>query len=115
MQHADLVDGKWTQLSLMGQLANIGCEVIRAISWGKRGNERYATLAFHRALELTDLTLDQPLGLPALQECARMREALVDYFFGKNMYGSSDHTWETYFTAFTYAAAKEREKSSLRQ
>ena len=61
MQHKDLAIARWGTLTLMEQLANIGSEVIRATNWQKKGNTEYATLAFYRALELTDCTLAQPL------------------------------------------------------
>ncbi len=108
MQHKDLTIARWGKLSLMEQLANIGSEVIRATSWKKRGNTEYATLAFYRAPELTDYTLAQPIEKPKLRELTRMREILVDYFFGKNIYGSTASSWQSYFGAFTFAAARMR-------
>ena len=108
MQHKDLTVGRWGKLSLVEQLANIGSEVIRATNWQEKGNAEYATLAFYRALELIDLTLDQPLGESRLRELTRMRETLVDYFFGENIYVSTASSWQSYFGAFTFAAARMR-------
>ena len=106
MQHKDLTAERWGKLSLMEQLANIGSEVIRAINWREKGNADYAALACYRALELTDCTLAQPLKNSKLRELTRMREILVDYFFGKNIYGSTASSWQSYFGAFTFAAAR---------
>lgn len=108
MQHKNLTMKRWGKLSLVEQLANIGSEVIRATGWQKKGNIKYSRLAFYRALELTDLTLAQPLGKPSLRELTRMREALVDYFFADNTYGSTASSWQSYFYAFTFAAARMR-------
>jgi hypothetical protein len=107
-QHKDLTIARWGKLSLVEQLANIGSEVIRATVWQKKGNTEYATLAFYRALELTDYTLAQPLKHAELLELARMRELLVDYFIGKNIYGSTASSWQLYFGAFTFAASRMR-------
>jgi len=34
----------------------------------------------------------------------RLRESLVDYFYGDNQFSSSDELWHKYFTVFNYAA-----------
>ncbi len=106
MQHKNLTIKRWSRLSLMEQLANIGSEVIRATNWQEKGKTEYAALAFYRALELTDCTLAQPLEYTKLRELTRMREILVDYFFGKNIYGSTASSWQSYFGAFTFAARR---------
>ena len=108
MQHKDLTIERWGRRPLVEQLANIGSEVFRAINWQEKGNKSYAVLAFHRALELTDCTLAQPLRKPEFRELARMREMLVDYFFGENIYSSTASSWKSYFMAFTFAATQTR-------
>ncbi len=108
--HKDLSQKAWSRFTLAVQLANIGSEVIRAINWQKRGNAEYARLAFYRALELTDLTIMTRPGPARIREFTRMRTALVDYFDGTNSFASSDKNWTAYFTAFTVAAAHERER-----
>ncbi|MBF0484572.1 MAG: hypothetical protein HQL25_07700 [Candidatus Omnitrophica bacterium] len=104
IQHQELADGRWAKLSLVEQMANIGSEVERALNWKAKGNLDYSKKAFERALELTDLTLDTIKGFPKLKEVARMRETLVDYFFGSNEYHSTAESWRKYFFAFNYAA-----------
>jgi hypothetical protein len=108
MQHKDLTAARWGKLSPMEQLANIGSEVIRATNWQEKGNTEYATLACYRALELTDCTLAQTLTISKLRELTRMREILVDYFLGKNIYASTASSWRSYFGAFTFAASRVR-------
>lgn len=112
MQHRDLAVATWSKFSLVSQMANIGSEVIRAINWQKKDNGKYATLAFYRALELTDLTLMTRPDPARMRELARMRAALIDYFAGTNSFASSDKNWLTYFNAFTFAAARERDRKN---
>ena len=63
--------------------------------------------ALHRALELIDLTLDDPRHrqLPArLRELSRTREVVVDFFAGSNEYGSSADDIQRYLDAYARAA-----------
>ncbi len=105
-QHQDLASGRWGQLSLAEQMANIGGEVTRALNWQKKNNSSYCLKAAERALELMDLTLENARGFSRLKELSRARETLVDYFFGVNEYGSTEAALENYFLVFTYAARK---------
>jgi hypothetical protein len=95
---------RWFRLSLMEQMANIGSEVIRAIKWKNKGNEEYSKMAFERALELFDLTIQDPKNRHRLREVTRARELFADYLAGENIYKSSGESWEKYFYAFNYAA-----------
>jgi len=56
----DLVIGRWKELDLVTQMANIGSEVERTISWRDKGNKPYSQKAFYRSLELIDLTIESP-------------------------------------------------------
>lgn len=103
-QHKELAAGRWKQLPFLEQMANIGSEVERALNWRAKQNAAYCRQAFERALELTDLTLDSVKGFARLKELARLREALVDYFFGTNQFKSTEDLWRKYFLNFTYAA-----------
>jgi hypothetical protein len=102
-QHTQLAAGKWFNLSLVEQMANIGSEVKRAIVW-KSKNRDYSIKAIERALELVDLTIADNKNKTRLKELTRLRETLVDYFYFDNDYFSSDKLWEKYFFAFNYAA-----------
>lgn len=108
IQHKELVLGKWSTLSLVTQLANVGSEVERAISWKQKQNGEYSRLAIERALELLDLTLAMPFEYPKLKELARLREILIDKFYGDNLYKSTDESLSKYFFAFAYSAAIEK-------
>ncbi len=105
-QHKDLAAGRWSKLSFLEQMANIGSEVERALNWRAKKNADYSQKAFERTLELIDLTLENNINFSHLKEIARMREAIVDYFFGANQFMSTDVLWKKYFSHFTYAARK---------
>lgn len=107
IQHTDLAAGRWQQLTFFEQMANIASEVERSLNWRSRNNPGYSQRAFERALELIDLTLAGLKRPSCLRELARVREAMVDYFLGKNEYASSDVAWRKYFSPFTYAARRK--------
>jgi hypothetical protein len=108
MQHRDLAAGRWWSLSLAQQLGNVGSEVSRAVGWSTRHPQR-AEAALHRALELIDLTLDDPRhrgSVARLRELARVREVLLDFFAGSNQYGSTAASLQKYFDAYAVAARR---------
>lgn len=106
-QHQNLAAGRWQRLTFFEQMANIASEVERSLNWRTRNNPGYSQRAFERALELLDLTLAGAKRPSALKELARVREALVDFFSGKNEYASSDVAWRKYFSPFTSAARRK--------
>ena len=103
-QHQSLASGRWRSLSLIEQLANIGSEVERALNWRDKGNPGYSERALERALELIGLTVEDPRHRKRLKEITRLREAILDYFLGENLYQTSEEFWRKYFYAFGYAA-----------
>ena len=100
-QHQDLAKGRWAQMSLAEQMANIGSEVSRALNWRNKDKMEFSDKAVIRALELIDLSLDSATSFPRIKEIARLREAIVDYFFGSNQFSSSEVLWRKYFDHFT--------------
>jgi hypothetical protein len=106
VRHKELASGKWAMMSLTEQMANIGSEISRALNWQNKGNMEYCRKSASRALELLDLSLACAESYPRLKELARLREAIVDYFFGENEYSSSEHMWRRYFDYFILAARK---------
>ena len=106
IQHRDLAAGRWQELSLAEQLGNIGSEISRASKWRDR-NPAIARGAFERALELLDLTLDDPRhrqSMARLREIARCREVVVDFFDGPNLYQTTAASIQKYFDAYALAA-----------
>lgn len=102
-QHQQLAAGRWKKLNFFEQMAHIGSEVGRAISW-RHKNQEYSLKAVDRALELLDLTIADIKNKSRLKELTRLREALVDYFYFDNQFASSDNAWQNYFYAFNYAS-----------
>ncbi len=107
-QHKGLSQDRWAQLSLCEQMANIGSEVCRAINWRNKGNEELFRRASARALELLDFSLDSTRSFSRLKEFARLREAVVDYFYGSNQFASSETLWRKYFDHFNHAARRNK-------
>ena len=103
--HTDLAAGRWQTFPLDEQLANVGSEVERALSWSAKGRPDYSGRAFERALELLGLTIDDPKHRSRLRELTRLREVLLDYFLGDNEYRSSVESWHRYFHAYGVAVS----------
>jgi hypothetical protein len=106
--HRELAEGRWHTLSLAEQLGNVGSEVSRTLKWRTR-NPEIARRSLERALELIDLTLDDPrlrATTPRLREICRVREVLLDFLVGDNAFGSSEVTLQRYFDSFAGAARK---------
>ena len=104
--HKDLTRERWEQMPFVEQMANIGSEVERALNWRKKQNVEYARKAFERALDLIDLSLSADTTLARLKELARVRETVVDHFFGTNEFVSTEASLRKYFLHFVYAARK---------
>lgn len=102
-QHTTLAAGRWFELSLAEQMGNIGSEVHRAAAALQKNKEDFE-LAFHRALELFDLTLADPRWRNRLKEIARAREFLCGVFLNQKEYGSSFEDLDRYFLQFAVAA-----------
>ena len=105
-QHADLANGRWAQMSVVEQMANIGSEVDRAFHWRNKNNRQLCLNAVNRAFELIDLTLASTRHYPTLKEFARAREVLADYFYAENEYHSTEAWLRKYFLQFAMALRK---------
>ena len=102
---------EWSKLSLAEQLANVGSEVGRMIRWRDR-DSRLMNGAFERALELLDLTLDDPRWRNRLFEITRARELLCAAVLdGGREYRTSLEDLDRYFLAFAVAARNARAHS----
>ena len=105
-QHRELASGRWNELSLVEQLGHIGSEVERALKWKGENNPDYCMRTCERALELLDLTLACPAHRHRLREIARMREILVDFFYGENQFATTGESLSAYFLRFACAARR---------
>lgn len=108
--HKQLSEGGWYELSICEQMANIGSEVERAISWRKKDDSEYSKLAFYRALDLIALTKQDKrwVAQKRLGEICRLYEVLCDYFAGENKYKTTDESLQKYFYQFNFAARKNK-------
>ncbi len=107
MWHKDLAEGRWFELSLMEQMANIGSEIHRMIAWQKKSDQIHFDTAFDRALELIDLTLSDSRWKTGYKEIARIREILCDIVFGEKQYGTTLENLDNYFFQFALAIRKK--------
>ncbi len=102
--HKNLAAGGWAKLSLMEQLGNIGSEVSRAARWQNKNKETFENTVV-RALELFDLTLDDPRWRGRRREIARAREVFCDAVYNASKeYGTVLADLDRYFYPFAYAA-----------
>lgn len=100
--HKNLENSRWYSFSFYEQMANIGSEVERTINWKKKANKDYSQMAFFRMLELLNMTVSDPKNKNRLKELCRLREVLIDYLWGENIYQSKEIPTKNYFCAFNY-------------
>lgn len=105
MIHKELANGRWQTFSFMFQMGNIGSEVSR-IAMLRDINKERSMEAVVRALELLDLTIEDPKNIKRLKELRQLREIVAQ----NDVYQSTDEQLRDYFYPFAYAAAVEREK-----
>jgi hypothetical protein len=105
--HPSLAQGRWHEFSLAEQLGNVGSEVGRALKWRNRNPERFQS-AFDRALELLDLTIQDPRWRTRLNELVRARELLCGAVFGsgEGEHGTTLADLDRYFFRFAVLARK---------
>lgn len=105
-QHQLLAQGRWFELSLMEQLANIGSEIHRIIK--AKNDQKKFDSAVIRALELFDLTIQDSRWKDRLKEILRVREIFCDIIYGDNQYNTSLEDLDKYFFYFALAAKKKK-------
>lgn len=112
--HKELAGGRWKELSLIEQLGNIGSEVGRAIKYFKNGDKKSFNIAFEKALELFDLTLDDNRWKGRRKEIARSREVFCSLLFETKLTQElikELDSLDRYFLWFGVAANTKRYKS----
>lgn len=105
-QLPSLASGRWHELSLVEQLANIGSEVGRAAR--ARGDQERFDNAVGRALDLFDLTISDPRWRKRLKEITRARELFCAAVLGDTEFQTTLEDLDRYFYYFAYAARKSR-------
>lgn len=102
MTNSVVIPTNWHKLSIATQLANVGAEVGRTISWRKNSSYGDPQICFYRALELLDATIADPKNHNhRLTELCRTRELLVDWYTD-NFFNTTDTSWQNYFNAFGF-------------
>jgi hypothetical protein len=94
-------------LTLVEQLANVGSDVARAYRWQGK-DPASCEKAFARALELLDLTIQDPRWKGRRKELTRVRELLCDSMLGSTLYGADLASLDRYFFHFAVAARANR-------
>lgn len=103
--HIGLASGRWNELDLVQQLANVGSEVDRAVRSSTGGNNARFERALDRALELFDLTArDSRWAGPRRREILRAREEFCRLFFDRDVGGNSAAGISKYFLQFAVLA-----------
>ena len=106
-QHKELAKGRWQELSLAEQLANIGSEIGRAIRWQGK-DEKLFWSAVERGMELFYLTIADLRWCNRLKELTRLHEVFCDAVLGGKEYGSRLQDMEGYFFHFAFYSRTQR-------
>lgn len=106
IQHNELAQGRWKKMNFCEQMANVGSEVERALNWLDKNNPEYSQKALYRALELLDLTINSTVKKTYLKELTRIRETLLDFFNGDNIYNQDKNSIKKFFYYFGLSARK---------
>ena len=103
---SNVSENRWHNLLLAEQMANIGSEVGRAAKWQDKDNARFDG-AVKRAMELIDLTLEDPRWRSRSQELGRLKEVFCDGVLGGKEYGTTLSGLENYFLPFFNLTARK--------
>jgi hypothetical protein len=112
--HERLAGGRWMELTLMEQLANVGSEVDRAIRAAASGRVERRDRAIERALELFDLTAaDDRWRGPPRREVLRAREEFCTLLLGSDAIPAADSaaSLSRYFLYFAVAARRAAQRA----
>jgi hypothetical protein len=101
------VAARWSAMTLVEQMANVGSEVERSIRARESANETRLHHALARALELFDLTAaDDRWRGPRRREVLRAREEFCRLFYADDVPPDSARGLQRYFLAFAVAARR---------
>ena len=105
--HSELAAGRWTQLTIAEQLANVGSEVERVLRAWESGRRDRFDRALDRALELFDLTAaDERWRGPRRREILRAREEFCRLFFDPDVPADSAPGLSEYVLRFAILARR---------
>ena len=101
---------RWKQFTLFEQMGNIGSEVGRTLSAGRRGDSEAVHNAMVRALDLFEATA-QILALarsPRLKEVLRAKDQYLNTVLNQEFNTPNAYSLEQYFTNYALAARAGR-------
>jgi hypothetical protein len=105
--HGSLAGGRWSTLTLVEQMGNVGSEVERALRALEQGRQDRLEHALDRALELFDLTAtDARWHLAQRREILRAREQFCRVFFDGAAEADLPAYLKKYFLQFAIAARR---------
>ncbi len=90
---------KWFKLSLVQQMVNIGNEVKRALKFSSDPDKK--NMFFDRAIQYTQLTIEDPKNVHVLPELLISKEVLEDYR-GEHHLACSGEQISRYYQAYQY-------------
>ena len=90
----------WLKMPANTQISNIGSEVYRAIMWKNRGNKDRQIGFCKKAIELLELSIEDPKNYRRKEEFHYWIEELTDYFIGDNTLGTTDEDLREKYDAF---------------
>ena len=94
-----VLNEKWFELSLAQQMINIGNEVKRALKFSSNSDKK--NMFFNRAIQYTQLTMDDPKNARVLPELLISKEVLEDYC-GEHNFACTGEQINRYYQAYQY-------------
>ena len=91
---------RWFAMGIGEQISNVGSEVNRAIRYKNKNEEDKKRCFYEKAVELLELTCDDPKNRHRCGELRAAIEELTDYFVGDNEYNTTDEVLMKYYDAF---------------
>lgn len=91
------LEGKWFSMSLVEQMINIGNEVKRAVRFDSDKDKK--TLFLNKAIQYTELTMQDPKNIRVLPELEISKEVLEDYK-GKHILNCTKEQIDKYYSTF---------------
>jgi hypothetical protein len=93
---------RWFEMPVSVQLANVGSEVNRAIKYKNKNEEQKKINFTQKAIELLDLTIEDPKNVNRREELECCKEELNDFFLGSNDYHTTDDILIRFYDSFLY-------------
>ncbi len=102
-----MIDQKrWFTFSLCEKMAHIGSEVSRARVWRNKNDQVSSDRCLERALDLIDLTKNDPNMKGRRKEVCCFREIVADQYARTGVFNESLESLEKYCTEFSLVARR---------